>query len=174
MARKQENLKGEKRRSESSPIRMSHAVMTARSRRGWAIRARRAARRRTLLSQTVQLIKPLRRAGNRGKSNMKTLKLIKRLSDLHVRLWVEGEKLKWKAPEGIVRDELLAEIRESKSEILDLLKAIESGNGGMEENPIPVPKAVKRGTGDFTLQYRPRRISEVFVVNLRRIMGGSC
>ena len=93
---------------------------------------------------------------------MKTLKLIKRLSDLHVRVWAEGEKLKWKAPEGIVRDELLAEIRERKSEILDLLKAIEIGNGGVGENPIPAPKAVKRGTGDFTLQYRPRRISEVY------------
>jgi len=91
---------------------------------------------------------------------MEAKKLIEKLSSMNISMQASGEKLMWEAPQGVVRDELLAEMKEHKSEILALLNAEKKGN--QLEFPIPPPKVVKRGLGDFTNVYRPCRISEVY------------
>jgi len=91
---------------------------------------------------------------------MNAKELIEKLSSMNISMQASGEKLIWTAPQGVVRDELLAEMKEHKSEILALLNAEKKGN--QLEFPIPPPKVVKRGLGDFPNVYRPRRISEVY------------
>jgi len=93
---------------------------------------------------------------------MKENELIKILSDLDIRIWAEGEKLRWNAPNGIVTHEILAHMKEHKSEILALLKAKEIGEETMVEVSISAPQVVKRGLGDLPSVYRPCRISEVY------------
>jgi DNA polymerase-3 subunit gamma/tau len=93
---------------------------------------------------------------------MEAKELIKKLSDLNIRMWADGEKLRWTAPPGIVTEERLAEMKEHKTEILALLNDKENGANKAAEVPIPAPKVVKRGKGDFPHVYRPCRISEFY------------
>ncbi len=96
---------------------------------------------------------------------MKTRELLKILADSDVRLWVDGEALKWDAPEGIVKGEILEEMRKSKVAILAFLMARETeGNlkGKSVEVSLPSPKIFKRGGGDYPRVFRPCRISEFF------------
>jgi len=93
---------------------------------------------------------------------MEAKNLIEKLSSMNISMQASGEKLIWTAPQGVVRDELLAEMKEHKTEILALLKAREGGEKKIVEYPIPAPRVVKRGLGDFPNVYRPRRISEVY------------
>jgi len=93
---------------------------------------------------------------------MKENELIKILSDLDIRIWAEGEKLRWNAPNGVVTHEILAHMKEHKSEILALLNAKEIGEGKVAEVPMSAPKVVRRGLGDLPHVYRPRRISEIY------------
>jgi DNA polymerase-3 subunit gamma/tau len=88
--------------------------------------------------------------------------LIEELSALNITMWPDGEKLRWKAPEGIVTDEVLVKLKEHKSEILAILKINKIDEGKMVEVPSLAPKVVRRGKGDFPHIYRPRRISEVY------------
>jgi len=86
--------------------------------------------------------------------------LIKKLSDMEIRMRLDGEHVRWAAPPGIVRGELLAEMKVRKAEILALLKAKKIGERKVE---VPIsPKVVKRGEGDFPQVFRPCRISEVY------------
>jgi site-specific DNA-methyltransferase (adenine-specific) len=93
---------------------------------------------------------------------METKELIVKLSDLDITIWAEGEKLRWKAHPGVASDELLAEMKEHKLEILNLLKAEENGVGKFVDIPILAPRVVKRGMRDFPDAYRPCRLSEVY------------
>ena len=93
---------------------------------------------------------------------MNANELIKEVSELNIRIWADGENLRWTAPPGIVTSDLLVKIKEHKSEILAILKTNKIADGKMAEVPSPAPKAVKRGKGDFPHIYRPRRISEVY------------
>jgi len=93
---------------------------------------------------------------------MNAKKLIEKLSNMNIRVQANGEKLIWTAPQGVVREELLVEMKENKIEILALLKAREGGKEKEVEHLILAPKVVKRGLGDFPNVYRPCRISEVY------------
>jgi DNA polymerase III subunit gamma/tau len=93
---------------------------------------------------------------------MTAREIINKLSDLNVRIWVDGEKVRWTGPPGIVTDQLLAEMREHKPEILALIAAKGIGKQEIVEVSISAPKIVKRGKGDFPHTYRPRRISEIY------------
>jgi DNA polymerase-3 subunit gamma/tau len=95
---------------------------------------------------------------------MNAQELIKKLNDLDVKIWADGDKIKWDAPSGVIKDELWAEMKEHKTEILALLKDKENGSSKAAEVSIPTPKVVKRGRGkgDFPHVYRPCRISEFY------------
>jgi len=49
--------------------------------------------------------------------------LLMRLNDQGIKLWADGDKLRYKAPSGALTPELLAEIAKHKAEILTLLRA---------------------------------------------------
>jgi site-specific DNA-methyltransferase (adenine-specific) len=93
---------------------------------------------------------------------MNAQELIKKLKDLDVKIWAEGDKIKWDAPSGAIKDELWAEMKEHKLEILSHLKAKENDAVKTTQIPILAPRVVKRGTGDFPGAYRPCRLSEVY------------
>lgn len=48
------------------------------------------------------------------------------LSTLDVKLWADGDRLRYNAPEKVMTPELLAQLRERKTEILNLLKKTET------------------------------------------------
>jgi non-ribosomal peptide synthetase component F/thioesterase domain-containing protein/acyl carrier protein len=61
---------------------------------------------------------------------MKTIdKLLLELSDRNVKLWVEGDRLRYKAPKDALSKELLAEIKDSKSEIVAFLSDAVNSKG---------------------------------------------
>jgi DNA polymerase III subunit gamma/tau len=91
---------------------------------------------------------------------MNAKELIEKCSIMNIKMQANGEKLIWEAPQGVVGDELLAEMKEHKSAILAFLKAKKKVNP--LEFPLLPPKVVKRGLGDFPNAYRPCRISEVY------------
>ena len=93
---------------------------------------------------------------------MNAQELINKLNDLDVKVWAEGDMIKWDAPSGVIKDELLAEMKEHKTEILALLKGTEIGEGKMVDVSYLPPKVVRRGMGDFPKIYRPCRVSEVY------------
>ena len=55
-----------------------------------------------------------------------TRKFIDQLRFLGVELWVEGERLRYSAPKGVINDDVLDEMRTRKSEILACVKAEDS------------------------------------------------
>ncbi len=67
---------------------------------------------------------------------MSTINFLSRLRELDVQLWLEGDKLRYQAPKGVVTAELLAGISERKSEIISLLKQI---NMQQQANKEPIP-----------------------------------
>lgn len=96
---------------------------------------------------------------------MDARELLRHLADLDALIWVEGEKIKWDAPPGVIQGEILERMRENKGAILALLMARETeGNlkGRAAEVSLPSPKIVKRGEGDYPSVFRPCRISEVY------------
>ena len=52
---------------------------------------------------------------------MKSDELMSRLRSLDVRMWAEDGQLRYSAPKGVVTDDLLADIRTNKQELLALL-----------------------------------------------------
>jgi cyclopropane fatty-acyl-phospholipid synthase-like methyltransferase len=48
--------------------------------------------------------------------------LLNRLLTLNVKLWVEGDQIRYRAPKDIITPDLLNEIRQNKSDILNILK----------------------------------------------------
>jgi hypothetical protein len=52
---------------------------------------------------------------------MNTVELMSRLRSLNVRLWAEDGQLRYKAPKGVMTEDLLADIRTQKQGLLELL-----------------------------------------------------
>ena len=78
---------------------------------------------------------------------MSTAELLQGLSRLGVQVWVEGERLRLRAPSGVLTEELRGQLAARKAEILALL----GGNGASGEiprlprsRPLPVHPAQRR------------------------------
>ena len=54
-----------------------------------------------------------------------------------VELWVEGERLRYNAPKGIINDDVLGELRKRKSEIIALLRAEQKKGADAPVKAIP-------------------------------------
>ena len=52
-----------------------------------------------------------------------TQQFVDQLKIAGVELWVEGDRLRYSAPKGIVTDDVLTELKQRKTEIIDLLRA---------------------------------------------------
>lgn len=53
---------------------------------------------------------------------MEILELIKKVEEKGIQLWLEGEKLKFRAPESAMTDEIRNQLKENKQEIINLLQ----------------------------------------------------
>ena len=52
---------------------------------------------------------------------MTTLELLQTLQSKNIKLWAEGDKLKFRAPEGAMTPEIIQDLKANKSELLNLL-----------------------------------------------------
>lgn len=71
---------------------------------------------------------------------MSVVEFLSYLREKNVKLWLEGDKLKFQAPKGVVTKELLSKISERKSEIISFLKEI---NAKAQESKEIIP-SIKR------------------------------
>ncbi|MBD2409422.1 FAD-dependent oxidoreductase [Nostoc calcicola FACHB-389] len=53
---------------------------------------------------------------------METIKFLSHLNDLGIKIWVENDKLRYRSPQGIMTPELLEMLKESKEELIALLR----------------------------------------------------
>jgi hypothetical protein len=49
--------------------------------------------------------------------------LLKEMTELHITLWLEGEKLRYRGPKEVLTPELLGQLKESKPEIIEALNS---------------------------------------------------
>src|SRR5947209_11984287 len=64
-----------------------------------------------------------RRSSASGESVMTTGEFLSNLRQSGVRLWAEGERLRYSAPPGTMTPELLEQLAERKAKLLDFLRA---------------------------------------------------
>ncbi len=60
------------------------------------------------------------------------------LESLDIKIWVEGEKLRYNAPKGVITSELLAKLREFKPEIIAFLQEKELDKSSKDIITIPI------------------------------------
>jgi hypothetical protein len=76
---------------------------------------------------------------------MKTIEqFLSYLDSLDVKLWVEGEQLHYSAPKGAIASTLLAQIRERKAEILQVLRQDDLIRPVGRDRPLPLSFAQQR------------------------------
>jgi amino acid adenylation domain-containing protein len=78
---------------------------------------------------------------------MTVVKFLSQLRDLEIHIWVENDTLRYKAPQGVMTSELLAEIKERKTEIIDFLKQVNPYSAiepAPEQENYPATAAQKR------------------------------
>ncbi len=67
---------------------------------------------------------------------MNTVDLLSRLRSQNIRLWAENDQLRYRAPKGKITDDLLAEIRKNKDELLNLVKNTERFRRAVPLSPV--------------------------------------
>jgi amino acid adenylation domain-containing protein len=71
---------------------------------------------------------------------VKVVEFLSYLNSLDIKLWLEGEKLRYQAPKGVMTPEIKEEIAAKKPEILDFLKAAKIPTNTVELEIIPVSR----------------------------------
>ncbi|NCQ97919.1 MAG: amino acid adenylation domain-containing protein [Microcystis aeruginosa L211-101] len=71
---------------------------------------------------------------------MKVGEFLAYLKGLDIKLWLEGEKLRFQAPKGVMNPEIKEEIAAKKPEILDFLKAAKIPTNTVDLEIIPVSR----------------------------------
>ncbi|MBE9243194.1 amino acid adenylation domain-containing protein [Microcystis aeruginosa LEGE 00239] len=71
---------------------------------------------------------------------MKVVEFLSYLNSLDIKLWLEGEKLRYQAPKGVMTPEIKEEIAAKKPEILDFLRAAKIPTNTVELEIIPVSR----------------------------------
>jgi hypothetical protein len=75
------------------------------------------------------------------------VKFLFRLRELNIQVLLENDTLRYKAPQGVMTSELLAEIKERKTEIIDFLKQVNPYSAiepAPEQENYPATAAQKR------------------------------
>ncbi|HEY0602801.1 MAG TPA: condensation domain-containing protein, partial [Herpetosiphonaceae bacterium] len=72
---------------------------------------------------------------------MTTFELLARLRGRNIKLWAEGDRLRFQAPKGALTDELRAALAEHKAEVLALLQEVTATT---HEAPAPIERAQNR------------------------------
>ncbi len=71
---------------------------------------------------------------------MKTVEFLAYLNSLDIKLWLEGEKLRFQAPKGVMTTEIKEKIAAQKTEILNFLKAAKIPNNTVDLEIISVSR----------------------------------
>ncbi|MCA2629515.1 MULTISPECIES: amino acid adenylation domain-containing protein [unclassified Microcystis] len=71
---------------------------------------------------------------------MKVVEFLSYLNSLDIKLWLEGEKLRYQAPKGVMTPEIKEEIAAKKPEILDFLRAAKIPTNTVDLEIIPVSR----------------------------------
>ena len=82
---------------------------------------------------------------------MNTVDLLPLLRSHNIRLWVDNDQLRYSAPKGGITDDLLAEIRKNKVELLNLLKNTERFRQAVPLSPV-------KRTGNLRLSFAQERL----------------
>jgi aspartate racemase len=71
---------------------------------------------------------------------MTTLEFLSQLRRLHVKLWVEDDRLRFRAPQGVMTPELRAELANHKADILQFLREAQRAEEIQDTPIVPVPR----------------------------------
>lgn len=82
---------------------------------------------------------------------MTTIELLSNLRDLNVKLWVDGERLRYSAPTGTLGPELLKQLAAHKPELINFLREATAASG-----PPPIEPAGR--DGELPLSYAQQRL----------------
>ena len=85
---------------------------------------------------------------------MTTADLVADLSQLGVRLWLDGEQLRFRAPQGVLTPELKAEMARHKGALLEFLRGVQSSL----ESPAAPPIGRAPRDGDPPLSFSQERL----------------
>src|SRR5690349_11154060 len=70
---------------------------------------------------------------------MTTQEFLSRLSKLDIKLWVDDDRLRYSAPQGVMTSELLAELSEHKADVIALLQTfVNLADQGIVSGPLPL------------------------------------
>ncbi|MCX7748502.1 MAG: amino acid adenylation domain-containing protein [Clostridia bacterium] len=78
------------------------------------------------------------------------IEFLSQLRELGVKLWLEGDSLRYQAPKGAVSKELLGEISMKKEDIITFLKA---ANMNLQANKEPILKLPQNSGHEFPLSF---------------------
>ncbi len=84
--------------------------------------------------------------------------LLAELRQRNVRLWLEGERLRYKAPKDALTPELLAEVKSQKSEIIAFLKNVQASANSNRPSLIPISKQAE----SFPLSLAQQRLWNLY------------
>ncbi|MDF5722875.1 MAG: condensation domain-containing protein [Rhizonema sp. PD37] len=84
---------------------------------------------------------------------MNTVELLSYLCSLDIQFFIDGEKFRCNAPEGILTAELRAEIQERKAEIIEFLKATDRTNNHSFRPLVPISRS-----GNLPLSFAQQRL----------------
>src|SRR5215470_2911693 len=83
---------------------------------------------------------------------MKAIEVLSRLRSLDMKIWSDGDRLRYSAPDGVVTPALRAELAESKAEILAFLR-----RAGAAPHAAPAILPVPRD-GEALLSFAQQRL----------------
>lgn len=94
---------------------------------------------------------------DKGAGKETVIELIKRLGERKIKIWLEGEALKFKAPKGALDAELKAELVRSKAQLISFLR--EQDEGASQAPPlIPREKIFSLDKGPLAISYAQQRL----------------
>ena len=69
-----------------------------------------------------------------------TIEFLDQLRFRGVEIWLEGERLRYSAPKGVLNDDVLNELRQQKEAIIDLLSAEKNAAAQGTQSITPIPR----------------------------------
>jgi amino acid adenylation domain-containing protein/non-ribosomal peptide synthase protein (TIGR01720 family) len=79
--------------------------------------------------------------------------LLSRLKKLEIKLWVEGEHLRYQAPKGVMNESLRTEVLAHKAELLDFLLQLQRASDSALPPLLPIPRE-----GDLPISFAQQRL----------------
>ena len=105
-----------------------------------------------------------------GMGNMNPVDLLSRLRNHNIRLWAENDQLRVNAPKGGMTEDLLAEIRKNKDELLNLVKNTERFRRAVSLVPVERTETLRLSFAQKRLWFLYHLFPEIPVYNVPLIM----